>query len=409
MIPDHDDDLSLIISETSDEPENIGGGATHEVVAPGRSPLRLFGVGLVMAALGWLVISGGSTQETSRPPATTVPEPAPTPPPSTSSAPTPARAPRVAGALRDDRAFEVYESSPGVLCATIPDKPPATTSVDTCHLELESASGAGVIDELLVFGYLTAGAESASVRYRSGQPSNVGVRIEPAARFFALPLRADDAYRLQYRDSDYVVALEVPLVALRGGRSQSPEAAARDGVPDEIAALSFTQRLIIAAEWTTFAEGPVVWSRAPTLTATQPGWGEIVLLDPTGTRIERSTPVPSLRLTAQLSRPDALYFLGQQVATPDQMAVDREELRFPIAVVRIDRETGDHFVRLFPQASTNDEPDISPIIGRPRWDIGPELPTIDASSFGGIDDAIRLRATDGNSIQIDGTTLLPIG
>lgn len=396
---EHDDDQpSLII----DQPVALD----HEVVAPKRSMLGLLGIGAVIAALGWLVVAGGTGADQALSPSTTdtsVPAPDPTPPaPQQTSGDA-----RVAGELRDGRAFEVFEASPGVLCVAFPDTP--DNDLDTCHLELESATGAGVVDELLVFGYLTVGADSASVRYRSGQPGNAGIRLEQSARFFALPLRSDDAYRLQYRDADFEVESEVPLVALRGGASQSAEAAERDGVPSEIASLPFAERLGVAAEWTTFAEGPIVWSWQPTLTATEPGWGEIVLLDLTGTRIERSTPVPSLRLTAQLSRPNARYFLGQQVTTPNQLAVDRDELRFPVALVRIDRETGEHLIVLFPQASINEEPDIDPIIGRQGWEIGPQLPDIDVTVIGGVDGVVQLKATDGNPIQLDGTTLQPLG
>lgn len=381
----------------------------HEVVAPQRSPLAMAGIGIMIAALGWFVVTSGTdgtSGDVALPPSTTARQ-APTPPEPPPRPPLPPLAddPRVEGELRDGRAFEVYEASPGVLCVTFPEI--SSTELDTCHLELESASGAGVIEDFLVFGYLTAGAESASVRYRSGEPGNTGLRIEPIARFFALPLRFDDAYRLQYRDANFDVASEVPLVALRGGPSQSPEDAGRDNVPAEIAALSVAQRLSVSAEWTAFSEGPTVWSQQPTLLATQPGWGEIVLLDPTGTRIERSTPIPSVRLTAQLSRPDAHYFLGQQVATPNQMAVDRDEFRFPVALIRIDRDTGDHRIVLFPQASINDEPNIGPIAVRPNWEIGPQLPDIDESSIGGVDGEVQLRSTDGSSIQLDGVTLLP--
>lgn len=372
---------------------------TRDVVAPKRSFVGLVGGGAIMAALGWLVVTGGN-DEIAVPPSTTV---APAPdsfPPAVTEDPT------VTGVLRDGRAFEVSESSPGVLCVTFPDNP--GSAAETCHLELESGSGAGVVDDLLVFGYLTAGAESASVRYRSGQSINDGIRIERDAGFFALPMRPNDAYRLQYRNADFSVESEVPLVALRGGPSQSPEAATRDDVPADIAALPFNRRVDVAAEWTDLSEGPMVWSRQPTLIATQPGWGELLLLDTTGTRIERSTPIPSLRLTAQLARPDANYFLGEQVATPDQVAVDRQEVTFPVALVRIDRDTGEYLVRLFPQASTNDEPDVRPIIGRPGWELGPELPEIDTSTIGGIDGDVRLRTTGGASIQLDGTTLLPV-
>ena len=372
-------------------------GHNTETVTPKRSALGLLGTGAAIAALGWLVVTGGNNDEEASPPTTIAPAPD-TESPAFGNL-------RVAGVLRDDTSFEVYESAPGVLCAIFPDDRHGT--YDTCHLEPESASGAAVIDDLLVFGYLTPGAESASVRYRSGQSVNDGVRVEQTARFFALPLRSRGAYRLQYRDGDFQVESEVPLVAVRGGPSQSPRAATRDDVPADIAALPFNQRVDVAAEWTDQSEGPMVWSRQTTLLAAQPGWGELLLLDTTGTRIKRSTPIPSLRLTSKLSRPDAYYFLGQQVATPDQIAVDRDEMQFPVALVRIDRETGEHVIRLFPQASSNQEPDIPPIIGRPGWELGPELPSIDVSTIGGIDDDVHLRTTDGNSIQLDGATLLP--
>ncbi len=371
---------------------------TTELVAPSRSIVGLLGVGTVIVGLGWLVVTGGN-DGVALPPTTTVASAPDIDPPALTGDPA------VAGVLQDGRTFEVSESSPGVLCVTFPDDP--GNAAETCHLELESASGAGVVDDLLVFGYLTAGAESASVRYRSGQSINDGVRVEQTAGFFALPLRSDDAYRLQYRTGDFDIESEVPLVALRGGPSQSPEAATRDDVPADVAALPFNLRVDVVAEWTDLSEGPMVWSRQPTLLATQPGWGELLRLDATGTLIERSTPIPSLRLTAQLARPDANYFLGEQVATPDQLAVDRQEMTFPVALVRIDRDTGEHLIRLFPQASTNDEPDTGPIIGRPGWVIGPELAEIDVSTIGGIDSDVRLRTADGNSIQLDGATLLP--
>lgn len=410
MKPHADDQPDFIVNDTA-----IDAIETHQIAASGPSRLQLLGIGVVVAALGWLVITSGTGEDQTSAPTTDAPppdtDPPDTDPPETAPEPVEPRVagePRVTGQLRNDQTFEVYEASPGVLCVTFPDNPPDEPSSDTCHLELESASGARVIDDVLVFGYLTADAESASIRYRSGQPSNSGIRLEANAGFFALPLRDDNAYRLQYRDRDYDIESEVPLVALRGGPSQSPADADRDNVPSAIAALSFSRRLDVVAEWTTFPEGPMVFSRQPTLLATAPGWGELLLLDLTGTRIERSTPVPSLRLSAQLSRPDAHYFLGEQVATPNQLAVDRDEVRFPVALVRIDRDTGEHLIRLFPQASTNEEPDISPIIGRPGWELGPELPTIDVTVIGGADDVVRLRTVDGESLPLDGATLLPI-
>jgi hypothetical protein len=395
-----DDDIRF---QFDDDTTSGGMAENHELIVERRSWLSSSVLALCIAGLVVLVISGGSADEEGDGEAAPI---APTTAPRTTPATTPEPLeplepfadPTIDGTLVDGTPFSVSEPDPGVLCAIIED-------VETCHLELITASGAAVVDDALVFGYLTPGATSASVRYRSGQSINDGVRIESDARFFALPLRPGAAYRLQYRNSDYEIETEVPLVALEGGPSQEPRAATRDEVPADIAALPFNRRVDVAAEWTDLSEGPMVWSRQPTLLATQPGWGELLRLDPTGTSIERSTPIPSIRLTAQVARSDANYYLGERV--PEQIAADRDEVNFPVAVIRIDRQTGEHVIRLFPQGSPDG--DISPVIGRTGWELGPELPPIDVSTIGGIEDDIRLRTTDGTSIQLDGTTLLPNG
>lgn len=381
----------------SDEAEQI-----QEKIGSSRSWFANGVVGLCVAGLVALLISGGSEPEAAPSetapavPSTTAPEitaPEITAPDSGD--------PTVTGQLVNGEAFSVSEPNPGVLCATIDE-------TETCHLELVTASGAGMVENALVFGYLPAGAASASIRYRSGPTSNAGVQLEPTARFFAVPLQSSDAYRLQYRDGDFEIEREEPLVAVRGGPSQTPEAAARDGVPDDIAAIGFDQRIAIAAEWTALPEGPVAWSTHPTLLATQPGWGELVLLDPSGTRIERSTPIPGVRLTAQLTQPEALFYLGQQLVGTRELSPASTETALPIVLIRIDRSTGDHLVRLFSQPSTNDEPDIQPIIGRAGWDVGPQLDPIDPTRIGAISGSIQLALADGSSMRLDASSLLPI-
>lgn len=399
---DPGEDLIVPFDGASSSPEDVADERIDD-----RPPrwLQLFAA-LVVAALALLVIRGGSTTDLADPSVSSS-----TFAPSTTEAPTPSTTdtsqadrgpfeePSVRGQLADGTPFVVTETTPGVLCAVIDQE-------ETCHLELVTASGAGLIDDALVFGYLRPGTEFAAVRYRSTQTSSEGLEVEPDARFFALPLQASDAYRLQYRGDG--IQDEVPLVALEGGASQTPEAAVRDGVPLSIAERSFGDRVAVLAEWTGFAEGPIVWSRRPTAFTSEPSWGELLLLDPTGTQIERSTPLPSVRLTAQIAQPEALFFLGEQIATPDQIAVDRDEVRFPIVVVRIDRVTGEHLVRVFPQASTNAEPTIAPLVDRDAWELGPELPAVDPNRMGAVDGGIKIGLVDGASLLLDTSSLLPV-
>lgn len=395
-----DDDISFQFHD------DVSSGETaenHELINGRRSWTTAVAVGLCIAGLAILVTRGEATEDTSnegeveRPP-TTAPSAAefeavkPT-----GSFPDPT----LRGELEDGTPFTVTEPGPGVLCAVI-------EGAETCHLELVTASGPGIVSDALVFGYLSPGTTSATVRYRFTQPSNSGIRVEPNARFFAVPLRAPAPYRLQYLDADFAVDSEVPLVAWRGGSSQSPEAAFRDDVPAEIAALAFTSRVTVAAEWSAFAEGPMVWSRPPAGLSNQPLWTELLLLDTTGTRIERATPLPGIRLTAQLARADALYFLGQQLAAPMQPGPESDDAQFPIAVIRLDRATGEHLIRLFPHTTVTAAPTIPPIIDWPGWVLGPELNSIDPTRLGAVDDVIQIESLDAGTIRLDPDTLLPV-
>lgn len=404
-MPPPDDEIIFHFEDSlsSDEKEEL-----HETVTENRSRLSS-GVLIVAAgAIGLaLVLSGrgGNIDDSTAAPSTAPSTTAPTTTAPTTAAPAttveppsgPFASPSVEGALANGTPFVVTEPDPGVLCAVIDE-------VETCHLELVTASGAGVVDDRLVFGYLRPGTASASIRYRTGQPSSSGIRIEPDARFFALPLRASDPYRLQYRDGDFEVEDEVALVARRGGPSQTPADAARDGIPADIAGLDFDRRVDVAAEWTAFIEGPLVWSQQPSAFPDHPGWGELLRLDDTGTEILHAVALPGIRLNSVLARPGVMYFLGQQIATPDQIAVDRGEVTFPIVLIRIDRTNEDHRVVLYPQTSADGA--VEPITQDPNWTIGPELPLIDPERLGGSDAELRLETPDG-TITIDATTLLP--
>lgn len=378
-----------------------------EVVAPRRSALGLVGAVAVVIGLGWLVVNGGSDLDDGALPPTTLPPTTlpsePAPPPIAG----PVVAPRVEGQLRSGTPFEVYEQTPGVLCAVFPDGVGGDGSSEICHLELPSASGPAVIDGALVFGYLPPESASASLRYRTGNIGTEGVRLEPSARFFALPIRAQDPYRLQYRDDEFDVVEEIPLVALRGGPSQPPTDAARDGIPAEIAALPFNRRVAVLGEWTYAGRGPFAWS-ASSDEGVAPGWSELLLLDDTGTEILRSTPLPGLQLRAHVSTDDALFLVGVQLpkgdsVSPEGAAVVDADL--PVAVVRIEHDTGETLVRVYASSSRA-------VTDRPGWEPGPDGVSLSPDVIGATGRRLRLETStiegDGESIQLDQVTLLPL-
>lgn len=415
-----DPDLSTIDDPFSLDREQ----RQHEVVAPGRSTLGIVVSVVAVVGLGYAALTGGSTE-----PDGGVPEPVPDSGVvddglSDVADPTPAvdgdvvdglltiSEPRIEGQLADGAAFEVRERMPGVLCAVVPgpsaalDRAGSADVIERCHHELVTGSGAAVLDAGLIFGYLRPGAASASLRYRAGPTDDEGLRVEPSAGFFALPIQGDDPYRLQYRSSDEEVVEEVPLVPLSGGPSQSGDDAGRDGVPTEIAALPFNRRVVPLSEWPSPSTGPLVWSRIDRQ------WSEVLLLDDTGTRILGSTPLHDLRIRSSVSTADALFLIGDQILGPVQLAVDRAEPSFPVAVVRIDHATGESVVRLFPQPPNGGEATIEPVLSQPDWLIGPIDLNLLADRITFADGSLQLtssaqRADGPGVVLLDPDTLLP--
>lgn len=344
-----------------------------EIVTPRRSSTGtlLSIVGIVI--VGWFVVTGGDNE--------------PQPPPATDDAPVPSTTippeeiqRSLDGDLADGDRFRVTEVGDGVVCATIVSNLDAVRpdrSLPFCDVADALDGTPGVIAGRLVFGQLPAEADGVALRYRERPVGNTGLRIDREAGLFALPIRGDDAYRLQFlRDGD--VLDERPLVPYPSGPSQSAEAAERDGVPAELAALDIQDRIQPAAEWSALQEGPLVWSRTE---ADGEPWGELVRLDPTGTQILWSLPLPDIDLRAQLIRPDAMWLLGRQITFGDDIAVDRSEVRFPIVVIRLDRATDEATVVLYEQPPGVNEPVEAPRATVEAWQIGPALPAIRLDSL----------------------------
>lgn len=416
-----------------DENELDGGMRSQaELIAPGRSFGGLILSALAVLGLAYVAITGGSGSDGSEsdgsgsdePPSTTVPTSAPISTIVPAPMAGPGNPPRVEGTLRSGAPFEVFESSPGVLCAVFPDDatypvhavPMADVArVDApefCHLELVTGSGAAVLDETLIFGYLRPGAASASLRYRTGGTGNDGIRVERSARFFALPIRADDPYRLQYRTEEFDLVEEAPLVPPRGGPSQTAADAAGDDVPPSIAQLPFNRRVDIIDEWSYSSNGPYAWSR-PELDDSTEGaadWAELLLLDDTGTEILHAVPLPNIELRARVSTDDALYVIGEQVEVRGGSAFDRGEIRLPVTVVRFDHRTGASFVRVFPQATVSSEPMVAAVAARDGWTTGPSGVEIRADSIAAANGVVLVEpfGAGGPLVALDPDTLLPL-
>lgn len=320
--------------------------------------------------------------------------------------------PRIDGLLADGTPFIVTELVPGVLCAVIGEQ----TSDERCHHELVTASGAMTIDTQIIFGYLPGGASSAAIRYRTSDTSgNLGVRVEPNAGFFAVPIRSDDPYRLQYKTAALTNVREVPLVPVPAGASQSPEAATRDRVPAALAELPFIRRVTVIDEWTHLDEGPYATSRAsqrllePCIDDPAFGpacahtWYELLLLDPTGTVIERSTPLPGVRPTTFFEAEAAVYVMGRQLSTPAEAA--RAELPSPpIVIARVDRTSGESTVKVFPSKEAN-RPELVASLTLPHWTFGPTLVGLLDNTMGVTADGyLTIPSTDG-IVELDAATL----
>jgi hypothetical protein len=56
---------------------------------------------------------------------------------------------------------------------------------------------------VLAYGYIPSGATNVVLRWRGGRDSTDGLVIDPAKRFWAIPLeRGDNPDRISYRDAD---------------------------------------------------------------------------------------------------------------------------------------------------------------------------------------------------------------
>jgi hypothetical protein len=207
----------------------------EEIVAQGRPIVGIVASALALVGLTYVIVTGGQSDDEAYPEptepttSTTAPSPTATSEPTAQSSPTviprgPATSPAIDGVLAGGGRFVVYERMPGVLCALIDDNAGDATATENtttenseiCHLELLTASGAAVIDTRLAFGYLSPGASSASLRYRTSGVSNDGIRIEPNARFFALPIAGNNPYRLQYRTASFDIAKRGPTGQVAG-------------------------------------------------------------------------------------------------------------------------------------------------------------------------------------------------
>lgn len=147
--------------------------------------------------------------------------------------------------------------------------------------------------------------------------------------------------------------------------SQAPNAAARDGVLPAVAALPFADRVGVVAQEET-SEGIWAVSRMPggpgTLGDTngrygvdwvqRAEYGELLLLDPTGSRILRAVPLPGVPPQTLVVHDTAVYCARQgDGGLPDSM------------LCRADRNGSGTAVRIFAAAG----PDPAPTVEVPGW------------------------------------------
>jgi hypothetical protein len=377
----------FITDDSGSERSNDDTIVTRAVIQQRARRAPLVAAALAVAGLAGLVIATGSADPEVATP-TTVAEPlidAPTSsttidetsaideaPSSAASELTAIEPTSLSGLLSNGRWFQVEEPMPGVLCATIESAPRGSERV--CHHENLDASGAAVLDEL-IFGYLSPGADSARVRYRQANRSATPAVVDQQSGYFALPVVADDPYRLQYLGEGSVVR-EAPLSAPSGAPSQSPDDAERDGVDPALAALPFIRRVSVVAEVTSPSEGPYVVSSHATEAGAE---FELLLLGPSGTAIVQAHPFGRWEPDDLVVGTDAVFLLATR---PDEHPV----------LARIDRISGERTVRVLIDSSLGSEPELA----FAWWTAGDPLPP------GVVADALRWLGNGNVSIGYDG-------
>jgi hypothetical protein len=190
-----------------------------------------------------------------------------------------------------------------------------------------------------------------------------------------------------------------------GGPSQSEQDARRDGVLVEVAALPFADRVRIIARQEA-REGVWPVSRVPG----SPGvlgdptgrygvdwvqrheYGELLLLDATGTRIVRSLPLPGVPAQALRVGDDAVYCARQgDGGLPNSM------------LCRADRNGPGSLVRVF----TSNGPEPTTPVERPGWERQPAPPDMDFSSLLVCPQGLCVRGADGQVLFHPATLVVP--
>lgn len=377
----------FITDDSGSERRNDDTIVTRAVIQQRARRGPLVAAALAVAGLAGLVVATGSADPEVATPTTIAEPPTDTPtssttideasaidegPSSTASELTAIEPTSLSGFLSSGRRFQVEEPMPGVLCATIESAPQRSERI--CHHENLDASGAAVLDEL-IFGYLSPGADSARVRYRQANRSTTPAVVDRQSGYFALPVVADDPYRLQYLGEGFVVR-EAALSAPSGAPSQSPDDAERDGVDPALAAQPFVRRVSVVTEVTSPAEGPYVVSSHATEAGAE---FELLLLDSSGTVIVKAHPFGRWEPDDLVVGTDAVFLLA---TSPDEHPV----------LARIDRISGERTVRVLIDSSLGSEPELA----FPWWTAGDPLPP------GVVADALRWLGNGNISIGYDG-------
>jgi hypothetical protein len=212
---------------------------------------------------------------------------------------------------------------------------------------------------------------------------------------------ADTLRDRKQRTAQEPVAAAQPTPA--AGRSQSEEAASRDSVPMAVAELSFAERVQVLAQEEV---GGGIWAisrmpGSPEVHGDVAGrygvdwvnsyeYGELLLLDATGTRILRAVPLPGVPPQALRVHNDAVYCSRQgDGALPHSM------------LCRADRDGTASAVRVF----TSSGPDTSAPPQLPAWTQQPAPPEADFASVVACPQGVCARA-GGTMVPFHPATLV---